>query len=818
MGQLTTIAYLFTIFGSIFVFSYILWRIIWFRNYGVEIPIDRNFNIQAINQRKLFYKTKTYHIFVNFISNIIKKLDMDYWITHTGTDGYLYLLFQRRFLKLLLYFSAISILISIPINITSGVGDQTYEDWFERTTLNNKELSNFKGWIHVILVLIFTLLTIRAVQKTRRDARIAYQFYHREMSKNHDHEWLNARTVHVKGIPPEDRSGNILRASLERVIAPTGGQVLGVILLPDFVNQLVIEGKIKDIKDLQMLIDASGEGKDQYFNCCIPQRYKDPQAFQRKLDKLEQKLNEETMKPFKPSGHAFVCFDSIKSVNEVINSFRLGPSQYAKLLCLQIRDKLQAVLHQPQRDRVQSTFIKFEEMDAQVQMQGAGDQVLIMNLASDPIDILWRNIGGTSRGVFIFRRLFLHLIGILIVLFISTPTAMLSTLRQVDIFGIFDFTWADNLPQGSFLKSHLPPLVILGINQILLLLIDLTSLVEKHETHSLYQIAIYTKSVIYLNLNMLVIPALTLTTSEPFINIIFSKKFDLTQILGNFYIANSGIFFVSILIQQACLSSSFYLLNAPDIFLSYFSPWLALEKRKIFNDAEAWRRKESFCFQYGFFYAQMMTVFAIALVFSSTVPLVTLAAAFFFGLRHYVDSLNLLTYFRKEIDSNGKLISTVTNSALMFVILYQLSMMAFFTIKKRDAEAMVVCFIFVISIMFAAISYEEVYDLSKIEAEGVDKNEQVFNEEAFSKWRSEYEHPLVIGNVRRKARTLGVEIKTVNDWEQFIGDENIQGMLFSVSGERYRKSGFFQMSDDLKGRGDGGDRVNANANIQIENS
>lgn len=101
---------------------------------------------------------------------------MDYWITHTGTDGYLYLLFQRRFLKLLLYFSAISLLISIPINITSGgsSGDKTYEDWFERTTLNNKELSGLKSWGHVLLVLIFTLLTIRAVQKTRRDARIAY--------------------------------------------------------------------------------------------------------------------------------------------------------------------------------------------------------------------------------------------------------------------------------------------------------------------------------------------------------------------------------------------------------------------------------------------------------------------------------------------------------------------------------------------------------------------------------------------------------------------------------------------------------------------
>ena len=102
---------------------------------------------------------------------------------------------------------------------------------------------------------------------------------------------------------------------------------------------------------------------------------------------------------------------------------------------------------------------------------------------------------------------------------------------------------------------------------------------------------------------MLIIPALTLTNAEPLINIIFKKQFDITQLLGDFYIANSGIFFVSILIQQACLSSSFYLLNLSDVFFSYFSPWLAIEKRKIFNDSAPWRRKENFCFQYGFFYA-----------------------------------------------------------------------------------------------------------------------------------------------------------------------------------------------------------------------
>ena len=40
------------------------------------------------------------------------------------------------------------------------------------------------------------------------------------------------------------------------------------------------------------------------------------------------------------------------------------------------------------------------------------------------------------------------------------------------------------------------------------------SIVESYETHSLYQIAVYTKSVIYLSLNMLIIPALSLGESS----------------------------------------------------------------------------------------------------------------------------------------------------------------------------------------------------------------------------------------------------------------------------------------------------------------
>jgi hypothetical protein len=172
-----------------------------------------------------------------------------------------------------------------------------------------------------------------------------------------------------------------------------------------------------------------------------------------------------------------------------------------------------------------------------------------------------------------------------------------------------------------------------------------------------------------------------------------------------------------------------------------------------------------------------MTVFSIALIFSSTVPIVTLAAFLFMSLRHVVDCLQLLTYFRREIDSSGRMISTVTNTALLLVIMYQMCMMAFFYIKRRPTEAMVTLLIMVGSIMFTVVSYEEVYDLSKINDVNGKTDRQVFNDEAFQKWKNEYEHPLVVGSVRRKANTLGIEVKTVNDWQQFLEDKEVRNLL-----------------------------------------
>ena len=67
---------------------------------------------------------------------------------------------------------------------------------------------------------------------------------------------------------------------------------------------------------------------------------------------------------------------------------------------------------------------------------------------------------------------------------------------------------------GNLMRDYITPMGVLAVNVLLLILIDAMCLAEHHETHSLYQRAVFRKSIVYLSLNMLFIPALTLSSQS----------------------------------------------------------------------------------------------------------------------------------------------------------------------------------------------------------------------------------------------------------------------------------------------------------------
>lgn len=314
---------------------------------------------------------------------------------------------------------------------------------------------------------------------------------------------------------------------------------------------------------------------------CIPNKYKNLASFEQTREAYEEELVLETMKPFTSCGHAFVCLDSIYSVDECLTRFKTKPTAYftyIKQLCASFLSSVKNPL--TVRDRNLSTFIKMDELQEQELEHIYKDTILVMNKVTEPSDIIWKNMRGV-RGLFIGRRILLLFVSLLIIFFVSSPAVILAKFQQMDKSKFLEFDWVNQYPGGALIRQHLPPAVIIIINQILIYFIDVMSLAESHVTHSQYHKSIYIKSVIYLTLNMLVIPALCLgegnqnKTVVSIWTLITTRQASITQWLSEFYLSNNGTFFVSLVIQQACSTSAYYVMNFPDLVNSYASPWLA---------------------------------------------------------------------------------------------------------------------------------------------------------------------------------------------------------------------------------------------------
>ena len=94
-----------------------------------------------------------------------------------------------------------------------------------------------------------------------------------------------------------------------------------MLVIPDFTKQLEIEAKIQDLKDSKMLMSV----ETPTCSCCMPKMYLSQDAYDKAMDNYENELLDETMRSFVNSGHAFVIFDSIQSLNIILKHFKATP-------------------------------------------------------------------------------------------------------------------------------------------------------------------------------------------------------------------------------------------------------------------------------------------------------------------------------------------------------------------------------------------------------------------------------------------------------------------------------------------------------------
>ena len=245
--------------------------------------------------------------------------------------------------------------------------------------------------------------------------------------------------------------------------------------------------------------------------------------------------------------------------------------------------------------------------------------------------------------------------------------ALYSSIKYIDYYNLLEFHWTKDIPMGYLIKIYLPPLVILLINTILILAIDYSgkykiklAYFEKHYTHTRCQYSIFTKSLFYLILNMLVIPGITMATKklESLYNIMTDKNDNFAQLLSRIYLADYGYFYIILIIQSGTLSGIFYLTRLGELIANRLSTFFVFYKRYFLNIGNPWQRRDKDIFQFGFFFANMISIYTIIVIFSTTVPFICFAGLYYFIIKHIIDMICLLTINREEMDSSGEQVMT----------------------------------------------------------------------------------------------------------------------------------------------------------------
>lgn len=115
---------------------------------------------------------------------------------------------------------------------------------------------------------------------------------------------------------------------------------------------------------------------------------------------------------------------------------------------------------------------------------------------------------------------------------------------------------------------------------------------------------------------MLIVPGLAIQTGLSMYHFIINNANLQSLLLQNFFLVSSGDFFVTLLIQQTAFGFLSSMLQFGQLFNWFFSPTLFLASRRVSRAERVFLKREDEFYDYGYNLAQLMTIVAIAFVYS----------------------------------------------------------------------------------------------------------------------------------------------------------------------------------------------------------
>ena len=128
-------------------------------------------------------------------------------INSIGMEAYLYLLFQRKIILILMIYTILSsgiALVTTLSNLKEVQESSTYNiihDFF----LNNKFMNDFSSYMHILSLIVLSFIHFRYMTVFKTECKFLYFERFDKMSRYKNYEWLRCRTIHLSGIAPNER-------------------------------------------------------------------------------------------------------------------------------------------------------------------------------------------------------------------------------------------------------------------------------------------------------------------------------------------------------------------------------------------------------------------------------------------------------------------------------------------------------------------------------------------------------------------------------------------------------------------------------------
>ena len=194
----------------------------------------------------------------------------------------------------------------------------------------------------------------------------------------------------------------------------------------------------------------------------------------------------------------------------------------------------------------------------------------------------------------------------------------------------------------------------------------------------------------YLVLSTLIMPMLSLTSFDAFINLI-QQQGNISQMLSNMFLPGAGSYFFNFVLQTAILK------NCEDILRIYnliYYLWGTKSLPKT-SPLEKLKACELSLFYFEYEYSYMLTILAICITNSLFSPLILLCCLFYMIFKHLVDRYVIMYIYghvsegackgvlTSNFKSHRKLVTLICSLVMSIMAIYHGSMTLFFGIRIK---------------------------------------------------------------------------------------------------------------------------------------